>query len=124
MKAQRVKMSFSVWMGTLGMALMVATSAWGQKKDEFSCEYIYPIEQGYISNHVKSAKRDSALQARVVDQYIKRLDSMKIYLLAPDVERIKGLMSNAFKDIENKKCDFLNEIQKITVQRVKDRADF
>lgn len=128
MDARSLKLSFSsaVLLST-GLFCLITFSGpmvEAQKKDDFSCEYIYPIEQGYISNHIKSAKRDSALQVKVIDQYIKRIDSMKLYLLSADVEKIRGLMSNAFKDIENKKCGFLNEVQKILVQRVKDRADF
>ena len=117
------------WMGLSSLVILfalmgLASSTSAQKKDDFSCEYIYPIEQGYVANHVKSAKRDSALQTKVVDQYLKRLDPFKIYLLTSDVEKIKSLMANAFKDIENKNCGFLEETQKILIQRIKDRTDF
>lgn len=117
------------WMGIGAIAILagvigLSSSTSAQKKDDFSCEYIYPIEQGYLANHIKSAKRDATLQTKVVEQYIKRMDPFKIYLLNPDIDKIKGLMANAFRDIENKKCGFLEESQKILVQRIKDRADF
>lgn len=124
MNALHPKLSFSFLLASTLTLFLISPACYAQKKDDFSCEYIYPIEQGYISNHVKSAKRDAALQTKVTDQYIKRLDSMKIYLLTSDVDKIKSLMSGAFKNIENKKCDFLTDIQKIITQRIKDRAEF
>lgn len=46
--------------------------------------------------HVKYEGRSKELQDRVVEQYIKRQDPTKIYLLQSDVDNIKKMLSNIF----------------------------
>ena len=45
------------------------------------CNWVDPIQTGFLQNHLVTKQKDSALQARVIEQYIKRQDNAKIYLL-------------------------------------------
>jgi C-terminal peptidase (prc) len=105
-------------------SLVVSTIAHAQLKEGLECRYLSVIEQGFLANHVKYTNRDAELQNRVVDQYLKRLDPSKIYLTAADVEQVKKDIGNVFDKTKNKDCAFLDSVQKILVQRVKDRAEF
>lgn len=100
-----------------------ATSA-AEEDNRLQCRYLFAIEQVYLSQHVKFANRDEALQERVVDQYLKKIDPSKIYLLKADVDQIKKKMSNVFEKTKNKDCAFFDEIQTLIKARVKDRAEF
>lgn len=91
---------------------------------ELECGFVYAIEQAYLGQHVKTSKRDQALQERVVDQYIKKIDPTKVYLMKSDVEQIRKLLSNVFDKVKSKDCAVFDEVQKIVQQRVQERADF
>jgi carboxyl-terminal processing protease len=93
-------------------------------KSQLECRYLPMIEEGFLRNHVKYSKRDKELEGRVIEQYIKRLDASKIYLVKEDVEKIKKMMSDLFEKTKANNCAFLNEAQIILNQRVKERADF
>lgn len=103
---------------------LFAAPAFAQKELELQCRYLTHIEQGFLSQHVKYAKRDQALQDKVVDQYIKRLDPTKVYLLKSDVDEMKKSLSKIFEKIQNKDCAPLQEVQKILAKRVKERTEF
>ncbi len=93
---------------------------------DLQCKYLYAIEQGFLAQHVKYSQkdRDAALQTRVIDQYIKRLDPTKIYLLQADVDKAKKDMSTIFENTKVKDCSALVNVQNILISRVKERAEF
>lgn len=91
---------------------------------DLQCRYLYAIESGFLTQHVKYSSRDSSLQAKVIDQYIKRIDPTKIYLLQSDVDQIKKTLGKIFDNVKNKDCAALDSVQKILLDRVKERADF
>jgi carboxyl-terminal processing protease len=88
------------------------------------CNWIEPIQTGYVQNHLVYKKKDSELQARVVSQYIKKQDGAKIYLLESDVNTIKAMMKNVFDDVARSDCKFLTEVQSLVNKRVNERVDY
>lgn len=105
-------------------SMMVSSMAMAQLKEGLECRYLTVIEQGFLANHVKYSNRDAELQTRVVDQYLKRLDPSKIYLTQEDVDQVKKMAGNVFEKTKNRDCSFLDQIQKIVLTRVQDRANF
>lgn len=91
---------------------------------QLQCRQIYSIEQFYHSGHIVFDKQDAVLQGRVIDQYIKRLDGMKLYLTAPDVAAIKKIMADSFEKTKKRDCQFLLDVQNIVDAKVRERADF
>lgn len=91
---------------------------------DLQCRFLFAIETGFLSQHVLYEKMDDALQTKVIDQYIKKLDPTKIYLLQSDVQKIKTGMAKVFDRLKEKDCSSLDEAQKILVERVKERAAF
>lgn len=109
----------------LSSAIIVSSSiATAQLKEGLECRYLNVIESGFLANHVKYSTRDSELAEHMNKQYLKRIDPSKIYLVQSDVDQVNKLMANVFKKTAAKDCSFLDEIQKLLLQRVKDRAAF
>lgn len=106
------------------LAFSPAVFAQSEDGSNLQCRYLYAIESGFLTQHVKYSQRDQALQERVVDQYIKRLDPTKIYLLQSDVDQIKKQMSKIFDNTKAKDCSALDAVQKVLVERVKERSEF
>ncbi len=109
-----------VFVGTL----VVSAVASAQLKEGLECRYLTVIEQGFLANHVKYSNRDSELQTRVIDQYIKRIDPSKIYLTQADVDQVKKILSNVFEKTKGRDCEFLTQVQDLAIKRVSDRATF
>ncbi|QDK36917.1 S41 family peptidase [Bdellovibrio sp. NC01] len=105
-------------------SLAISSIAAAQLKDGLECRYLTVIEQGFLANHVKYSNRDAELATRVTEQYLKRLDPSKIYLTQTDVDAIKKSMTNVFDKTKNRDCSFLEEAQKLVLERVKDRDAF
>ncbi|MDG0818018.1 S41 family peptidase [Bdellovibrio svalbardensis] len=105
-------------------SLAISSVAVAQLKDGLECRYMTVIEQGFLANHVKYSNRDAELATRVTEQYLKRLDPSKIYLTQVDVDAIKKSMTNVFEKTKNRDCAFLDDAQKLVLERVKDRDAF
>ena len=88
------------------------------------CNWVDPIQNGFLQNHLVFKNKDKELEARVIEQYIKRQDGAKIYLLESDVQNIKTIMKDVFVGIEKKECKFIGEIQNLLVKRTEERAEF
>ena len=119
-----LSMSQKIKLAIVASALATSSLAYAQQKDGLECRYLTVIEQGFLANHVKYSVRDSELQTRVVEQYLKRLDPSKIYLIQADIDQIKKVTNNVFDKTKNKDCAFLDQTQKIVLERVKDRLAF
>lgn len=104
--------------------LFWSSFAFAEKELELRCQYLFPIENGFLSQHVKYSKRDDTLQARVIEQYIKRLDPNKVYFLKSDVDEIQKMLSKVFEKVQAKDCSPLKQVQDLLAKRVKERAEF
>ena len=110
---------------TLGLLFTSISFGQGmQFTKSLDCNWVEPIQSGYLQNHLVFKAKDKELQVRVVDQYIKRQDGSKIYLLDTDIVKIKSLMKNVFDDVAKADCKFLNEIQDLLVKRIEERTEF
>ncbi len=106
---------------------VLGTDVQAQARSErtgLECRYIYPIEQGFLANHVKYSTLDKDLENRVYDQYLKRIDSAKIYLTQADIEEVKKIMTGQFKKSQEQDCSFLGKVQDLVNQRVKERSEY
>jgi carboxyl-terminal processing protease len=107
-----------------GTFLFFTSYSHAQSKDDLECRYLSAIEGGFLANHIRYANRDTELANHTIEQYIKRIDPSKIYLLSTDVDQIKGWMAGLFEKTKNKDCAFLTETQKLLVKRAEERAAF
>ncbi len=82
------------------------------------------IAQGFLHQHIQHDSMNAELEKRTVEQYVKKLDPFKLYLLKSDHQKIKGMMSGIFKKVEKKKCDSLFKAREIYINAVKKRIEF
>ena len=88
------------------------------------CNWVDPIQTGFLQNHLITKAKDKDLQGRVVEQYIKRQDGAKIYLLESDIVKIKVVVKNLFEDVAKTDCNFLSEVQAMLLKRVDERTEY
>jgi len=89
-----------------------------------TCPNIDKIEQVFLSQHIVYGKFTPELEAHTIDQYVKRLDSAKLYLLQGDLETIKHKMKGVFSQLEKGDCSALDAVQQLYVKRVEERQAF
>ena len=114
------KMSFVI-------ALVISGSAFAQSAaftKTLDCNWVEPIQMGFLQNHLVQKQKDKELQNRVITQYIKRQDGAKIYLLDSDITSIKNMMKDTFEDVAKADCKFLTEIQDLVAKRIEERTAF
>ena len=102
----------SLFVGILSAGL-IANAQGFEFNQTLNCNWIEPIQTGYLQNHLIFKAKDKELQNRVIEQYIKRVDPLKIYMTETDVQKIKDLMKDVFANIEKKDCKFMTEIQEL-----------
>jgi carboxyl-terminal processing protease len=91
---------------------------------ELSCPHLFPIQMKYLEKHINYAKETPNLEVRTIDQFVKRLDGSKLYLLDSDEKEIKKLMAGVFDKIKKNDCSQIEKAQVIFLKRVKDRVEY
>lgn len=91
---------------------------------QLDCDTLYPLMNGFLAQHLTYKKLTSQIEDRTISQFIKNLDPSKIYLLQSDVEAIKKSMKDMFTKISAKKCDDIQNAQKIYEKRVSESEVF
>lgn len=89
-----------------------------------SCPNIDKIGQVFLSQHIVYKDPSENLESRTIEQYIKRLDSAKIYLLDSDIDSIKKKMKSVFGQLRKGECATLDQVQELFAKRVQERANF
>ena len=98
------------------------------------CDHVHDIQEKYLNLHINFSnfnrkKRKfkaelSELELRVKDQFIKSLDSEKLYLTNSDVNNIKKQLRDLFKKVEKGNCSGLDRVYKLYYKRVSERVQF
>lgn len=89
-----------------------------------SCKNIDKIQRVFFSQHVKYHEPGADIETRTIDQYIKRIDSAKLYLLESDVADVKKELKGIFTQLKEENCAALDKVQELYMKRVQERADF
>lgn len=98
------------------------------------CDYVYDIQDKYLDLHINFSNFDrkkkkfksklSGLEFRVKEQFIKSLDSEKLYFTQSDINNVRKQLRNIFTKIKNKDCSNLNRIYDLYYKRVSERVQF
>jgi carboxyl-terminal processing protease len=89
-----------------------------------SCPNIDRIEQVFLNQHITYKDATDVVETRTIEQYLKRLDSAKIYLLESDVTEMKGKLKGLFGKLRKSDCGGLDHAQDVFAKRVQERADY
>lgn len=115
-----------VIMGLSAIASTVVFSgtAFAQISGGLACKYVPPIQEGYLNQHIKHKKITSDLEKRVVDQVLKRLDPLKVYLLKKDENKVKKMYSGIFKKTQNADCSSIYKANEFVIGKIEERLAF
>jgi len=108
----------------LAFAISGQAQLLGQARQTLDCRFLFPIQQAYLSQHVNFSDFSKDLETKTVEQYIKRLDPTKIYLLEDDVKEVRSVLNDIFSKVKSKDCSAFAKVQSIINTRVKERAEF
>ena len=102
--------SFIVFLSPSAHALKLFTSG-------LECPVLPHITKGFLANHLQIHETDPTLETRTIDQFIKRLDPSKIYLLQSDVAQIQSNFKDIFKKLGTD-CSAIEKSQDIVTTRL------
>lgn len=88
------------------------------------CENVRRIQDKFFDQHILFKAPTPAIEKNAVEQYIKRLDSAKLYLRQADVDAMKTRMKGLFKQLENDNCTGLTSAYDTLIKRVEERVEF
>lgn len=91
---------------------------------ELGCVHLYPVQMKYLEKHVNYSKLNKELERRTIEQFIKRLDGSKLYLLDKDAKDIEKMMTGIFDKTRNKDCEALDKANKLFIKRVEERVAY
>ncbi|MBK9040143.1 MAG: carboxy terminal-processing peptidase [Bdellovibrionales bacterium] len=92
---------------------------------ELRCEHLYEIQQRYLSRHINyTSIRAPNLERRTTDQFIKRLDGSKMYLLEKDEADVNNLTAQLFEKLRVNDCSAITKINALFVKRMAERVAF
>lgn len=91
---------------------------------ELSCVHIHPIQMKYLEKHITHNSLNPNLEARTIEQFVKRLDPTKLYLQESDVSEIKKNMAGIFTKTRNKDCTPIQKSYDLYNKRLEERVAY
>lgn len=88
------------------------------------CENVRRIQDKFFDQHIHFKSANAEVEGRAIEQYVKRLDSAKLYLRQADADAIKAKMKGLFKSLENDNCTSLAFAYDTLIKRVEERVAF
>lgn len=89
-----------------------------------SCDNLYGIQKRFIEDHISFEKITPEIEARMIDQFVERLDSQKLYFLDSDVKEIKKILTGVVTKTKKADCKPIRKAFEIYVKRMDDRKNF
>ncbi len=102
---------------------LVLVSEKAFSNDKLSCQYVHPIMQAMLKNHILYSNLTSHLETRTVEGYLKSVDPGKVYFTSADVEQISNLFEGIFDDLKKEQCARLQTVHYIYTSKVSDRSN-
>lgn len=91
---------------------------------KLSCDNLYGIQKRFIEDHISFEKITPEIETRMIEQFVRRLDSQKLYLLQSDVDKIKTTMNGIVDKTKKGDCTAIKKAFEIYVSRMSDRKEF
>jgi carboxyl-terminal processing protease len=104
------------------LLLIIGQTSWAAEL-ELECAHLVPIQNRFLSRHVTYAQFNRNLEVRTVDQFIKHLDSSKIYFTQGDVDGIKKSMDGIFEKTKKGDCSAIEKAYALFKTRVQENVE-
>lgn len=85
-----------------------------------SCPLMPFILRKYLVDHVSLHSLNDSLKTQTVEQYIKGLDSFKVFLLEEDIKKTRNELKNVFETMKSGNCALLTQVQDTAVKRAEE----
>ncbi len=109
---------------TLGFSLTSAAAPKSLTPRSLSCKYLPQIQDGFSNQHFLHKKLTPSLKKKVIDQYIKNLDPLKLYFTTSDEKHIRKLMTGITLKVSAGDCDPIHEAHQFLLKKVDERMAF
>ncbi|MCY4444825.1 MAG: S41 family peptidase [Proteobacteria bacterium] len=102
-----IVLSRSVSCMVVGLCLFYSHSAYALK-----CGDLTKITKAFNKNHIYEKRYDDKISQRTFEMFLQRLDPLKMYFLASDIENFKNNQYDTLLDDQSreKKCDIIDAI--------------
>lgn len=109
---------------TFVLTLLTLFSVSTVQAGNLTCQYVRPIMETMMGQHFLKYQFDANLQKRVTEQYIKTMDTSKIYFLKSDVEEIRKTLGDMWGFLSKRDCKPLEKINALFLKRVAEREAY
>ncbi len=124
-KLMKNKLKFTVLLlSMILLSLSAHSQLLSRKGIVLDCKHLSPIQQAYLARHINYRAETKNLESKTVEQFIKKLDPSKVYLLKSDIKKIKKDAKSIFAKIKRRECKVIKDARKLYVKRVTDRIAF
>ncbi len=107
------------------LIISITGSAFAQQSTKpLNCRHIPIIQEGYLNYHIRYKKFTPNLEKRLIDQILKRLDPLKVYLLKSDENKIRKMYSGIFRRTQNLECSSIYNANAYVIEKMEDRVLF
>jgi carboxyl-terminal processing protease len=103
----------------VGLILSQAASA-----NSLQCVYLPKLVDLFLKHHYQYESLNDDLRNHTTEQFIRRLDTLKTFLLQEDVDRIRKELPPLFDAAKKNNCETLNSISQLVQTRAKESEDF
>jgi len=101
----------------LGLLLGAGSSQAASGQPRLNCSRIPELSRTLLHKHISFHYVNDELRQRIIDNYVKRLDSSKSLYLAGEVDELKQQLRGVIQQIRDDDCSALLEIQADQVSR-------
>ncbi|MBW2713689.1 MAG: tail-specific protease, partial [Deltaproteobacteria bacterium] len=91
-------------------------------ENSLQCEALPPLMSRYLQNHITYHHLSGELQDRTVENYLRRIDSSKVLLLASEADEIRVTLRSIFAEMRFGNCSALSSIQSEIIKHNKENA--
>ncbi len=111
-------MHFIILLLTLVQAQTAAPTA------ELTCGLVLPVQERFLTSHLTQVQLSNELEKRTIDQFMKRLDGSRLYLLDGDYKEVAQSVQKIFTKIRAGDCSPIFKANEIYVKRAEERVAF
>ncbi len=117
-------LSLLVVFGLVGSVAIAQLMTRSEVRRELNCATLRPIQSKFYEKHIVHSAESKQIRDRAVEQFVKRLDPIRLYLTEPDAKEIEKLMGNLSEQLSRRNCEAIKKAHQLYSRRVAERAKY